>query len=136
MRDIWESTAMAPPLASTAEEYWHGKYESDEELLETIKEAAITIWHAAGRYKMGKEEGKEAVMDSAARVFGVEGLRAVNARSFPLLSPGHPSSRINALEEKIAANITAGVQERACCWRRGWLGGAGAQLHMVQFLSL
>ena len=46
-----------------------------------------------------------AVIDSKARVFGVQGLRVVDASTFPLLVPGHPQSMIYALAEKIADDI-------------------------------
>lgn len=35
-----------------------------------------------------------AVLDSQARVYGVQGLRVVDAASFPLLVPGHPQSTV------------------------------------------
>lgn len=110
IRDVWASNTMTPALVGSADdEYWPGRgYESDEELLEIIKEAAISIWHAAGTCKMGTGDDQDVVIDSAARVFGVEGLRVVDASSFPILPPGHPTATVYALAEKIAANITAG----------------------------
>jgi choline dehydrogenase len=50
-----------------------------------------------------------AVVDSKARVFGVQGLKVVDASSFPLLVPGHPQSTIYALAEKIADDIIGGA---------------------------
>lgn len=35
-----------------------------------------------------------AVVDSRARVFGVDGLRVVDVSAFPLLVPGHPQSSV------------------------------------------
>jgi choline dehydrogenase len=55
--------------------------------------------------KMGKSSDPMAVVDSKARVFGVQGLRVVDASAFPLLVPGHPQSTIYALAEKIADDI-------------------------------
>jgi len=55
--------------------------------------------------KMGKSSDPMAVVDSKARVFGVQGLRVVDASAFPLLVPGHPQSTIYALAEKIAEDI-------------------------------
>lgn len=72
---------------------------------------------------MGKRSDPKAVVDSSARVIGVQGLRVVDSSSFPLLPPGHPQaticrsllmclllikgtdSEIDALAEKIAADI-------------------------------
>lgn len=41
---------------------------------------------------MGPRENSMAVIDSKARVYGVQGLRVVDASSFPFLTPGHPQS--------------------------------------------
>jgi len=54
---------------------------------------------------MGKSNDPMAVVDSKARVFGVQGLRVVDASAFPLLTPGHPQSTVYALAEKIADDI-------------------------------
>ena len=54
---------------------------------------------------MGKVGDEMAVLDNAARVYGVGGVRVVDASSFPHLPPGHPQSTIYALAEKIAADI-------------------------------
>lgn len=43
---------------------------------------------------MGKETDRMAVLDSKARVYGVSGLRVVDASSFPILPPGHPMSTV------------------------------------------
>jgi choline dehydrogenase-like flavoprotein len=43
---------------------------------------------------MGVETDSMAVVDSHARVYGVQGLRVVDASAFPLLPPGHPQSTI------------------------------------------
>ena len=44
--------------------------------------------------KMGASSDKSAVVDSRARVFGVTGLRVVDASAFPLTPPGHPMSSV------------------------------------------
>ena len=69
----------------------------------------MTIWHACGTCKMGREKGDEmAVVDSKARVLGVKGLRVVDASAFPFLPPGQPQSVVYALAEKIAEGILRG----------------------------
>lgn len=77
---------------------------------------------------MGTSDDPMAVVDSKARVFGVQGLRVVDASSFPFLPPGHPQSTVckcspftnsycllvyayvqtDALGEKIADDIIQG----------------------------
>lgn len=46
------------------------------------------------RVRWGRVGGEGAVVDSAARVFGVSGLRVVDASAFPFLPPGHPQGSI------------------------------------------
>ena len=43
---------------------------------------------------MGRRSDPMAVVDSKARVIGVQGLRVVDASAFPLLPPGHPQATI------------------------------------------
>lgn len=57
---------------------------------------------------MGRESDPMAVVDSHARVYGVTGLRVVDASAFPFLPPGHPQSSVYALAEKIADDIKRG----------------------------
>jgi choline dehydrogenase len=51
-----------------------------------------TVWHAACTCRMGLESDPMAVVDSHARVYGVQGVRVVDASAFALLPPGHPQS--------------------------------------------
>lgn len=112
MREIWDT----PELQSItikqddgSAEYWPGPdVDTDEEILDLIRSSFMTVWHASCTCKMGKREDSMAVVDSGARVFGVEKLRVVDASSFPLLPPGHLQSTIYALAEKIADDIVQG----------------------------
>jgi choline dehydrogenase len=56
---------------------------------------------------MGKVDDSMAVVDSKARVIGVNSLRVIDASAFPFLPPGHPQATIYALGEKIAADVLA-----------------------------
>ncbi|KAF7594986.1 erg26, C-3 sterol dehydrogenase [Aspergillus hancockii] len=77
----------------------------DSEILDVIRDTAMAPWHAAGTCKMGTRLDPMAVLDSRARVLGVDGLRVVDASAFPFLPPGHPQSVVYMLAEKIAADI-------------------------------
>jgi len=83
--------------------------QTDEEMLAYIQGSFSTVWHAACTCSMGKADDPLAVLDSKARVYGVTGLRVVDASSFPLLPPGHPMSTVYALAEKIADDIKKGL---------------------------
>lgn len=91
------------------DEYFPGNaVQTDAQILNTIRDTVQTVWHASCTCRMGKSDDNMAVVDSKARVFGVSGLRVVDASSFAILPPGHPQSTVYALAEKIAADILAG----------------------------
>lgn len=84
---------------------------TDEDILAYIRQSAGTVWHASGTCKMGKGEDEDplAVVDSLARVFGVEGLRVVDASALPFAVPANPQSTVYMLAEKIADAILKGL---------------------------
>jgi len=105
-REIISSASMQPILIGT--EYAPGKdVQTDEELNEYIRNTLFTNWHAAATCRMGRVNDTMAVVDSKARVIGVNGLRVVDASAFALLPPGHPVSTVYGLAEKISADIIA-----------------------------
>jgi choline dehydrogenase len=64
--------------------------DSDEALLEYARETGQTAWHAVGTCRMGQPG--DAVVDARLRVYGVAGLRVIDASVMPTI----PSSNINA----------------------------------------
>lgn len=109
MRDVFQTPKLNPII--DGQEAWPGKHiQTDEEILELIRNSLMTVWHAACTCKMGKKADPMAVVDSSARVFGVRGLRVVDASAMPLLPPGHPQSTVYALAEKIADAIIRDLQ--------------------------
>ncbi|KAI9663533.1 MAG: hypothetical protein M1831_002542 [Alyxoria varia] len=103
-RQIWAT--LASYNFTIGEEYYPGQnVKTDEQILRWVQETASTTWHASATCKMGKKEDRMAVIDNKTRVFGVKGLRVVDASSFPFLPPGHPQSIIYALAEKTASDI-------------------------------
>ncbi|PYH48002.1 GMC family oxidoreductase [Aspergillus saccharolyticus JOP 1030-1] len=83
--------AIAPIVVG--DEYFPGnQFQTDDQLLDVIRNTVMTIYHAACTCKMGTSSDPMAVVDNRARVFGVSGLRVVDASAFPLLPPGHPQS--------------------------------------------
>lgn len=105
VREAFASKFMAPVLTDKTEFYPGPSVQTDEQILNHIRKTLHTVWHAACTCRMGKEGDPNAVVDGKARVFGVKGLRVVDASSFALLPPGHPQSTIYALAEKISADI-------------------------------
>ncbi|KAL1641054.1 hypothetical protein SLS58_006326 [Diplodia intermedia] len=105
MREMWATSAIRPVVVGG--EFYPGTdaVATDEEIHAHIKKSLTTVWHAACTCKMGRADDEGAVLDARARVYGVKGLRVVDASSFPTLPPGHPQ---NMVAEKIAADIING----------------------------
>ncbi|KAI9786522.1 MAG: hypothetical protein M1816_007904 [Peltula sp. TS41687] len=104
VRELFATKAMAPALIGEAYPGLNGT-QTDGELLAVIRKSFHTVWHAACTCRMGKKDDPKAVVDSSAKVIGVQGLRVVDASAFAILPPGHPMSTVYALAEKIADNI-------------------------------
>jgi choline dehydrogenase-like flavoprotein len=93
IRQVFQSDAMAPTVIG--DEYNPGKdVQTDKQILQFVKNNVMTLWHAACTCKMGTSDDEMAVVDNEARVFGVQGLRVVDASAFPFLVPGHPQSTV------------------------------------------
>jgi choline dehydrogenase len=93
IRAAFYSKAMESVL--TGPEYFPGvKYQTDANILNVIRNTVMTIYHAACTCKMGHRNDTMAVVDHKARVYGVHGLRVVDASAFPILPPGHPQSTV------------------------------------------
>ena len=103
-RQIW--SVLSSYNITIGEEAFPGPtVQSDAEILDFIRRAVAPIWHPSATCKMGRANDSMAVIDSEARVYGVDHLRVVDASSFPFLPPGHPQSTVYALAMKIAHQI-------------------------------
>lgn len=79
---------------------------SDADIDQYIKNSASTLWHPAGSCKMGKRE-EGGVVDGQLRVYGIEGLRVVDASVLPMLPASHTMTTVYAVAEKAADIIKA-----------------------------
>ncbi|KAL4784153.1 hypothetical protein BJX76DRAFT_233212 [Aspergillus varians] len=101
--------AWAASNVTIGEEYLPGPdVQTDEEILAFIRETMSPVFHAAGTCAMGKRSDPYAVVDTNAKVLGVDNLRVVDASIFPTLPPGHPQSSCYMVAEKIADAIKNG----------------------------
>jgi choline dehydrogenase len=78
---------------------------SDEALEAYIRETCGTVFHPIGTCKMGTDP--MAVVDSELRVYGVEGLRVVDASIMPTIITGHTNAPTIMIGEKAADLIKA-----------------------------
>ena len=90
--------------------YVKGAYEMQdvmtEEVLESfIKEAVVGGWHASSSCRMGASDDPMAVTDPEGRVYGVEGLRVVDASIFPTVPRANLNIPVIMAAEKIADMI-------------------------------
>jgi choline dehydrogenase len=103
VREIWSQINV-----TIGPEYLPGpNVTSDAQIIYYMRQSAFTLYHASATCKMGRINDTMAVVDSQARVYGVSGLRVVDASAFPFLPPGHPQATVYMLAEKIAADIRA-----------------------------
>ncbi|KAK9414750.1 hypothetical protein SUNI508_10868 [Seiridium unicorne] len=80
---------------------------SDEAISNFVRQSSATLYHPAGSCKLGaKEEG--GVVDNELRVYGIDGLRIVDASVMPLLPASHTMTTVYAVAEK-AADIIRGI---------------------------
>ena len=85
------------------------QFQTDEELARLAGDIATTIFHPVGTTKMGRANDPMAVVDSHLRVYGVTGLRVVDAGVMPLITSGNTNSPTLMIAEKAAEWIQAGV---------------------------
>ena len=77
------------------DEYFPGMNVSTDAQIENFVRGNFnTMWHATSTCAMGRLNDTNAVVDTQARVIGVQGLRVVDAAAFPFVPPGHPMATV------------------------------------------
>ncbi|WYZ45887.1 hypothetical protein EsH8_IX_000112 [Colletotrichum jinshuiense] len=79
---------------------------TDEAITDFVRQQSSTLFHPVGSCKMGaKEDG--GVVDSSLKVYGISGLRIVDASIMPLAPAAHTMTTVYAVAER-AADIIRG----------------------------
>ena len=97
------------------------KVQSDTEIAAYVGQTAGTLFHPAGTCKMGASPRDGAVVDSQLRVFGVQGLRVVDASIMPVITTGNTHTPTTMIGEKASDMIRAAAKETGA----GAAAGAG-----------
>lgn len=109
-RHIVGQSALSP---YKPEEYRPGlEFQSDDDLSRVAGEIATTIFHPAGTAKMGKADDPAAVVDPDLKVYGIAGLRVVDASIMPTITSGNTNSPTLMIAEKAARKILADARGR------------------------
>lgn len=109
-RRLMESNAMAQFFDH---EIGPGKSaQTDDELLAFARETGGSNWHPASTCRMGPEGDPMAVIDSRLRVFGLDGLRVVDASVMPFVVSGNTNAPTIMIAEKAADMILEDAKTR------------------------
>jgi 5-(hydroxymethyl)furfural/furfural oxidase len=82
---------------------------ADDKALESwVKARAVPFYHPIGTCRMGRADDKDAVVDAACRVRGVEGLRVIDASVMPSITRANTNLTVIMIAEKMAAAIRNG----------------------------
>lgn len=76
------------------------KFGSDAYWECAIRTISMTIYHPVGTCKMGPKWDKEAVVDPRLRVYGIKGLRVIDASIMPTISSGNTNAPVIMVGEK------------------------------------
>jgi choline dehydrogenase len=78
---------------------------TDEQIDAFIREKAESAFHPCGTCKMGSASDRQAVVDSEARVIGLDALRVVDSSIMPSITTGNLNAPTIMLAEKAADHI-------------------------------
>src|SRR5262249_11432779 len=105
VREIARAKAFAPYCGK---ELWPGdEVASDAQIAQFIRQRVETIYHPVGTCKMGREGDPLAVVDHSFRVYGIPGLRVIDASVIPAQMSGHTNAVVIMLAEKAADLLKA-----------------------------
>lgn len=83
----------------------HLEFASDDYWACTARHITTNLQHQSGTCKMGPLSDPDAVVDPELRVYGIKGLRVVDASIMPVIPAGHTNAVVFMIGEKAADMI-------------------------------
>ena len=78
--------------------------ESDDDIMDVIREHSWTVFHQCGTCRMGRD-ARSAVVDERLAVHGIDRLRIADASIFPTIPTGNTNAPAIMVGEKAASII-------------------------------
>ena len=97
-RQLMHSAALAPFL--DYEVYPGPHIQSDDELLQIARERGTTTYHMMGSCRMGPNTDPTSVVDDSLRVYGIDGLRVIDASIMPTMLSANLNAGAMVIGEK------------------------------------
>jgi choline dehydrogenase len=108
IRQLFEQPALAKYLRD--ESLPGSQIQSDDEILDYARSYGNTVYHATCTCMMGRHA--MCVVDDELKVYGLEGLRVIDASVMPAVSSTNTNAPTIMIAEKGAAMIKASQRER------------------------
>ena len=74
---------------------------SDKYIECIVRQLTQTVWHFSGTAKMGPKSDETAVVDPRLRVYGIKGLRVIDASVMPTITSGNINAPVIMIGEKV-----------------------------------
>ena len=100
------STTTPTLKALQSSDFFTKDVHSDDEIRDALRNRVDTVYHPVGTCKMGVNDAM-AVVDPKLKVYGVQGLRVVDASIMPTITSGNTNAPTVMIAEKGAEMIRA-----------------------------
>ncbi|MFM7811796.1 MAG: GMC family oxidoreductase, partial [Acinetobacter junii] len=96
---VTQKLMQAPALSEKIkEDMFTANVQSDDEIREILRQRVDTVYHPVGSCKMGVDE--MAVVDPELKVYGIQGLRVIDASIMPTVVNGNTNAPAIMIAEK------------------------------------